>query len=124
MPYIEQTGEAHDAKAILDLWERYMSAHVPVGGSCSCGKAHVVLTLRDFEQDIGDYLQIEAEKYQRQDVKAFLITHGRDGEEWSVPNILTALCEASNQPEPHVAEFLLGRLERTIRSFEGLHGRR
>ena len=123
MSHTPETPASNDARQVLDTWDRLASTHVPVSGGCSCGRPHVALTLRDFEQDIADYLQIEAEKYQRRDVNAFLVAHARVGERWSVAHLLAKLTDQQTITDSGIADFLLPRLARTIKSFETLHGR-
>ena len=124
MSHTPETHTSNDARQVLDTWDRLASAHVLVSGRCSCGSPHIALTLRDFEQDIADYLQIEAEKYQRRDVNAFLVAHARVGERWSISRLLVKLTDPQTVADAGIADFLVPRLKHTIKSFETLHGRR
>ena len=56
------------AQRLLETWDRLGRAHMMIGAGCSCGIGGVVVALEDFEQDIADYLQAEAERLDRQDV--------------------------------------------------------
>src|SRR5581483_4896460 len=80
-----------EARRLLDTWERLGRAHTMIGGGCSCGLGGVVVALEDFEQDIADYLQAEAERLERGDVLALLEEQAREGELWSISKLLSAL---------------------------------
>ena len=111
-----------EAQRLLDVWERLSRTHVMAGGGCACGVGGVVVALEDFEQDIADYLHTEAGRLQRTDVAAFLEAHGRKGELWSIPTLLTTLTGSNAQPHAAISSFVLERLGRTLLSFEKLHG--
>jgi hypothetical protein len=84
----------------------------------------VLVALEDFEQDIADYLQAEAERLDRQDVLTYIGQEARSGELWSITKLLTSLAQpaASVFYEAGGSTFLLDRLGRTLQSFEKLHG--
>jgi hypothetical protein len=115
---------AAQAQRLLESWERLGRAHMMVGGACSCGIGGVLVALEDFEQDIADYLQAEAERLERQDVLTYMGQEGREGELWSIAKLLTSLAQpgASIFYEAGGSMFLLERLGRTLQSFEKLHG--
>jgi len=75
--FAESAGEA---QRLLESWQRLGRAHMMVGGACSCGIGGVLVALEDFEQDIADYLQGEAERLERQDVLAYMGQEAREGE--------------------------------------------
>jgi hypothetical protein len=119
--FAESAGEA---QRLLESWQRLGRAHMMVGGACSCGVGGVLVALEDFEQDIADYLQGEAERLERQDVLAYMVQEAREGEVWSIAKLLTSLAQpaASAFYEAGGSMFLLERLGRTLQSFEKLHG--
>jgi hypothetical protein len=114
------------AQRLLETWDRLGRAHMMIGAGCSCGIGGVVLALEDFEQDIADYLQAEAERLERQDVLRYLAAQAREGELWSISKLLVGLAQptASGSREAGAGCFLLERLARTLHSFEQLHGSR
>jgi hypothetical protein len=113
-----------EARRLLESWERLGRAHMMIGGACSCGIGGVVVALEDFEQDIADYLQAEAERLERQDVLAYMGHEARNGDLWSIDKLLSSLARpaASTFYEVGGSTFLLDRLGRTLQSFEKLHG--
>jgi hypothetical protein len=114
---------ASEAGQLLESWERLGRAHMMIGAACACGIGGVVVALEDFEQDIADYLQGEAERLDRADVLKYLNEQGREGEQWSISKLLAGLAGPARRAT-HAAEadFLLKRLARTLQSFEKLHG--
>ena len=114
------------AQRLLETWDRLGRAHMMIGAGCSCGIGGVVLALEDFEQDIADYLQAEAERLERQDVLRYLAAQAREGELWSISRLLIGLAQptGSGSREAGAGRFLLERLARTLHSFEQLHGSR
>jgi hypothetical protein len=119
-------GSTPEARGLLEIWNRLGRAHVMIGAGCSCGIGGVVLALEDFEQDIADYLQAEAERLERHDVLKFLGEQAREGELWSISKLLVGLAQpsASGLFDSDASTFLLERLTRTLQSFEKLHGSR
>jgi hypothetical protein len=115
-----------EARRLLETWDRLGRAHMMIGAGCSCGIGGVVLVLEDFEQDIADYLQAEAERVDRQDVLKYLGEQAREGELWSISRLLIGLAQptASESCGEDAGAFLLERLARTLHSFEQLHGSR
>src|SRR6476620_4868471 len=115
-----------EARRLLETWDRLARAHTMIGGGCSCGIGGVVVALEDFEQDIADYLQAEAERLDRHDVLRYLAAQAREGELWSISKLLVGLAQptASGSREAGAGCFLLERLARTLHSFEQLHGSR
>lgn len=123
-------GETNDhapdseAKRLLDTWDRLSRAHMVAGGGCSCGIGGVVVALADFEQDIVDFVDAEAERLERPDVRHHLETLGRSEDAWSIRHLLSSLSvsERATAADDAVASFILERLGRTLQSFEKLHG--
>ena len=59
--------------------------------------------VEDFEQDIADYLQAEAERLERRDVLTYLAEQAREGELWSISRLLIGLAQPTGdhrQREP------------------------
>jgi hypothetical protein len=113
-----------EARRLLDTWDRLGRAHMMIGAGCSCGIGGVAVALEDFEQDIADYLQAEAERLDRQDVLKYLQEHAREGELWSISRLLGGIAQPTDF-QVHgsgASTFLLERLSRTLQSFEKLHG--
>jgi hypothetical protein len=113
-----------EARRLLEAWDRLGRAHMMIGAGCSCGIGGVAVALEDFEQDIADYLQAEAERLDRHDVLQYLNEQAREGELWSISKILAGLTQPTESGfyEPGASTFLLERLARTLQSFEKLHG--
>jgi hypothetical protein len=120
------SGSSLEARRLLETWERLGRAHTMIGAACSCGVGGVVVALEDFEQDIADYLQAEAERLERHDVLKYLNEQARQEELWSIGKLLGGLAQpaASEFYETGASTFLLERLARTLDSFEKLHGSR
>ena len=113
------------ARDLLETWDRLARAHTMIGGAgCSCGIAGVVVALEDFEQEIADYLQAEAERLNRNDVLKYLGDQGREGDLWSISKLLFSLTQSTGLNNPGARTFVLERLTRTLQSFENLHGAR
>ena len=114
------------AQRLLETWDRLGRAHMMIGAGCSCGIGGVVVALEDFEQDIADYLQAEAERLERRDVLTYLAEQAREGELWSISRLLIGLAQptGSGSREADAGCFLLERLARTLHSFAQLHGSR
>ena len=120
----EQTSSAV-ALELLEVWQRVSSRHVSLGTSCACGAGGVTLQLQDFEEDIIDYLLIQAERSKRPDVTAYLRQNAfaADGGRAGVGLLLTNLgATADSGTSTDIPAFLLGRLGKTLRSFASLHG--
>lgn len=112
-----------DARDLLDTWERVSRQHVSLATGCGCGIGGVTLQLQDFEQDIADYVLGQAERSRRQDVIDFLHAHGQAEGRWSIGLLLAALAgPPATGDGDDVAEFILTRLGKTLRSFAKLHG--
>jgi hypothetical protein len=118
------SDSAQEARRLLETWDRLGRAHTMIGAGCSCGIGSIVVALEDFEQDIADYLQAEAERLDRHDVLKYLGEQAREGELWSISKLLLGLAQptGAGYREPGASTFLLERLARTLHSFEQLHG--
>ncbi len=118
------SDSAQEARRLLETWDRLGRAHMMIGAGCSCGMGGVVVALEDFEQDIADYLQSEAERLDRHDVLKCLEEQAREGDLWSISKLLLGLAQPTGAGfcEPGAGIFVLERLARTLSSFEKLHG--
>ena len=104
---------------LAELWHRLSAQHIALG--CSCTMSGISVTLEDFERDIADYLWAESERLGATDVVAFLLAPGPISEqEQAVRLILKRLCEEDVHED--VANWLLGRMTKTIESYAKLHG--
>ena len=114
------------ALELLDIWQRVSDRHVSLGSSCACGTGGVTLQLRDFEQDIVDFLLGQAQRNKRVDVIVYLQSNAFDAQssEGKVGLLLTNLSSAPERGEvqPDVPAFVLEKLGKTLRSFARLHG--
>lgn len=109
------------AERLANLWSRLSAQHVTLGAGCGCMTGGVSVSLEDFELDIADYLWAESERLGEAAVVAFLLQPGPvDQQEKPVASLLARL-EAGEADEA-VADWLLGRLARTLDSFAKLHG--
>lgn len=115
---------ASHARQTLETWDRLATQHATLGGGCACGMGGIALTLGDFELDIVDYVQAEAEKQSRPDVLDFLATHAGPKDQPSFSQLLNSMCDTSQQVEALTVSFILERLSRTLSSFEKLHAGR
>jgi hypothetical protein len=115
-----------EARRLMETWDRLGRAHMMIGAGCSCGIGGVLVALEDFEQDIADYLQGEAERLDRRDVLECLAQQGREGDLWSISKLLDGLAQptAAESCVGDARTFVLERLGRTLDSFEKLHGAR
>jgi hypothetical protein len=107
--------------ALLDLWSRLATRHVALGAACACGMGGVSLQLVDFELDIVGYLEDAAQRSGMAEAAAFFDALQQAQ---SRPQPLVRLLEDAQQgrlPDV-VAEWLLPKAERTLRSFAELHG--
>src|SRR5436305_3896504 len=105
-----------EPQRLLESWDRLGRTHMMVGAGCSCGIGGVVVALEDFEQDIADYLQAEAERLDRHDVLKYLGEQAREGELWSISKLLVGLAQpaGSQTYDPGASSLLLERLGRTL----------
>lgn len=111
-----------EARRLLETWERLGRAHMIIGSGCSCGIGGVVVALEDFEQDIAEYLQAEADRLDRHDALKVLEEQARQGDQWSISKLLGSLAQLGDNPG--AGTFLVECLARTLDSFEKLHGSR
>ena len=111
------------AGALLDLWGRLSMQHVALGAACGCGVGGISLRLDDFELDIVGYLEDAALRSDVDEVTAFFEAMSRRP---ARPRPLVSLLKESQRDQlpDAVVEWLLPKIERTLRSFADLHGTR
>jgi hypothetical protein len=97
---------AIEAVRLLGRWTRLAQGHVMFGAGCSCGAGFANLRLADFEPQILDYLNTK---------------HGTGGFA-GVSDLLRSIATRGNGSGQSLA--LLADLERSLESFEELHGGR
>jgi len=111
------------AERLLALWSDLSMRHVALSGACACGTGGISLRLDDFELDIVGYLEDAA---QRSGVPALAAFFGdlQRAEARSQP--LRQLLEdvGEGRLPQEVADWLLPKIEKTLRSFAELHGPR
>jgi hypothetical protein len=115
------TDTAFRADQMLTLWGALAMRHVALGAACACGTGGVSLRLDDFELDIVGYLEDVGQRSGMAEVVAFF-----NELQSSAPRDqpLRSLLEDIHQdrlPEA-VADWLLSKVERTLKSFAELHG--
>ena len=112
---------AQRADRMLDLWSALAMRHVALGGACACGAGGVSLRLDDFELDIVGYLEDGGLRSGVDEVVSFFQALSA-AQPRSQP-LRSLLEDAREERLPQaVAEWLLPKIERTLRSFAELHG--
>ena len=102
----KKLSAAVEATRLLGKWTKLAQGHVMFGAGCSCGVGSTNLRLADFEPQILDYLKTK---------------HGVSGFA-GVAELLRSI--ATKGDAPGKPPELLADLERSLESFEELHGRR
>jgi|tagenome__1003787_1003787.scaffolds.fasta_scaffold20893414_2 hypothetical protein len=100
-------------------WARVAQGHVALSGmACACGLGFVAIGVADFEQHLLDYLYTQHRAAPEMDA-LFARSDYVEGTRGSVTQLLRALAAAP----PPTAGVLLDDVERSIDSFETVHGR-
>jgi hypothetical protein len=111
------------ASRLSRLWSELAVRHVALGSSCGCGAGGVSLQLVDFELDIVDYLEDQGLRSGVAEVEEFF--RARPASQATGLPLQTLLEDLERDQLPASAsEWLLARLERTLKSFAELHGGR
>jgi hypothetical protein len=116
-------GTAQRADALLSLWSDLSIRHVALGASCGCGVGGISVRLEDFELDIADYLEDAGIRSDDAEVAAFFRGLQDAGPRDEPLRALLADVR-EERAGTAVAEWLLPRVEKTLRSFAELHGPR
>jgi hypothetical protein len=114
---------ARHADALLSLWSELAIRHVALGASCGCGAGGISVRLEDFELDIAGYLEDAGLRSEDAEVAAFFRAI-EQAEPRDEPLRALLADVRDEQVAPAVAQWLLPRVERTLRSFAELHGAR
>jgi hypothetical protein len=112
---------ARRADEMLTLWSSLSMRHVALGSACACGTGGVSLRLDDFELDIVGYLEDVGLRSGVADVVGFFTVLGQTGERSQPLRQLLEDAMEGRLPEA-VGEWLMPKVERTLRSFAELHG--
>jgi hypothetical protein len=112
---------AQRAEQMLGLWSELAMRHIALGASCACGTGGVSLRLEDFELDIVGYLEDAGQRCAIVQVVEFFITLQQVGPQDQPLRRLLQDAQQERLPEV-VGEWLLPKVERTLRSFAELHG--
>lgn len=102
--------------------------HVALGAGCGCGMGGISLRLDDFELDIVDYLGDAGVRSEQAEVADYFRALQMRAEEGSAMGKrgqpLRRLLEEVRRQRLHgaVAEWLIPRVEHTLRSYAELHG--
>lgn len=119
------------AEQLLDLWSSLSMRHVALGAGCGCGIGGISLRLDDFELDIVDYLGDAGLRSGQAEVVAYFqaqqqraeqgSTMGPAGQRGQPLRRLLEDVRRARLPDP-VAEWLMPKVEQTLRSYAELHG--
>jgi hypothetical protein len=116
------------AEQLLELWSSLSMQHVALGAGCGCGIGGISLRLDDFELDIVDYLADAGVRSGVPDVTGFFADLQQSAQDGSAMGararpLRRLLDQARRGLMPRAAaEWLLPKVERTLRSYAELHG--
>lgn len=109
------------ADRMLSLWSELSMLHVALGGACACGTGGISLRLDDFELDIVGYLEDLGLRSDNDDVVGFF--RGLQAAGMQSQPLRQILEDARHDRlAESVADWLLPKVEKTLRSFAELHG--
>jgi hypothetical protein len=109
------------ADTLLDLWSSLATRHVALGAACACGVGGVSLQLADFELDIVGYLEDAGLRSGVPEIVVFFETlQQHSAQEQPLVRLLEDV-QQGRLPEA-LSDWLLPKVERTLRSFAELHG--
>jgi hypothetical protein len=112
---------AHRADTLLRLWSDLALRHVALGAACGCGAGGISLRLEDFELDIVDYLDDAGTRSGIAPVAAFFAGMTAAGPRAEPLRALLHDIGTGRVPAD-VGDWILPKVERTLRSFAELHG--
>lgn len=114
---------AQRAEQMLGLWSALAMNHVALGTACACGMGGISLRLEDFELDIVGYLEDAGLRSGIVEVEAFF--SDQQACTAQARPLVRLLEDAQQERLPEVvSEWLMPKVERTLRSFAELHGPR
>lgn len=114
---------AQRADQMLDLWSALAMNHVALGTTCACGMGGISLRLEDFELDIVGYLEDAGLRSGIAEVEGFF--NDLQAFPTQARPLVRLLEDAQQERLPDVvSEWLMPKVERTLRSFAELHGPR
>lgn len=125
---VEAEDFVQRAEQLLDLWSSLSMQHVALGVGCGCGMGGISLRLDDFELDIVDYLGDAGVRSGVPEVAAFFTALHQLAQEGAsmgsrAQPLRRLLDRARRDRLPRaVTEWLLPRIEKTLRSYAELHG--
>lgn len=121
MTVVMAEDTAQRADALLSLWSDLAIRHIALGASCGCGAGGISVRLEDFELDIADYLLDAGVRSDDPEVATFFRAMEQAGpREEPLRALLADVRE--DRVAAAVGQWLLPRVERTLRSFAELHG--
>ena len=112
---------ARRADEMLSLWSSLSMRHVALGSACACGTGGVSLRLDDFELDIVGYLEDIGLRSGVTEVVDFFKDLQQAGPQAQPLRRLMEDAMEERLPDA-VGEWLMPKVERTLRSFAELHG--
>jgi len=112
---------ARRADEMLSLWSSLSMRHVALGSACACGTGGVSLRLDDFELDIVGYLEDLGLRSGVEEIVQFFQDLQQAGSQTQPLRRLLEDAMEERLPEA-VGEWLMPKVERTLRSFADLHG--
>jgi len=112
---------ARRADEMLSLWSSLSMRHVALGAACACGTGGVSLRLDDFELDIVGYLEDGGLRSGVEEVVQFFKDLQLAGSQSQPLRRILEDAMEGRLPEV-VGEWLMPKVERTLRSFADLHG--
>jgi hypothetical protein len=125
---------AERAEQLIGLWSALSMQHVALGAACACGMGGISLRLDDFELDIVDYLEDAAMRSgiaevvscftARQTQRSQSRPLGRPGRVPARPLVDLLEDLHNGRLGAAVAQWVLPKIETTLRSYEEQHGRR
>ncbi|KQX21412.1 hypothetical protein ASD05_17795 [Variovorax sp. Root434] len=112
---------AQRADEMLSLWSSLSMRHIALGSACACGTGGVSLRLDDFELDIVGYLEDAGLRSGVEEVVGFFVALQQTAARTQPLRSLLEDAMEERMPEA-VGEWLMPKVERTLRSFAELHG--
>jgi len=112
---------AQRAEQMLRQWSQLAMRHIALGSACACGTGGVSLRLDDFELDIVGYLEDAGLRSGTREVEAYFQAFAQSEPRDQPLRALLDDIQEDRLPSA-ASEWLLTKVERTLRSFAELHG--